>query len=100
MDFMQQMPGGGGGMGGFQMDVLRADDYPTWSMRRAALIKLLLEIAKRPAPQFGGFGGGQGRGNGQGRGGQGRRGGGGFGGGGFGGGGFGGGGFGGFGGGF
>jgi hypothetical protein len=92
MDFMQ----GGGGMGGFQMqmDVLKADDYPTWSMRRAALIKLLLEIAKRRAPQFGGFGGGQGRG--QGRGGQGRRGGGGgFGGGGFGGGGFGGGGFGG-----
>ena len=103
MDFMQNMPGGGarqgGGMPGFQMDVLKADDYPTWSMRRAALIKLLLEIAKRPAPQFGGFGGGQGRG--QGRGGQGRgqggnrRGGGGFGGGGFGGGGFGGGGFGG-----
>ena len=106
MDFMQNMPGGGarqgGGMPGFQMDVLKADDYPTWSMRRAALIKLLLEIAKRPAPQFGGFGGGQGRG-GQGRGqGGNRRGGGGFGGGGFGGGGFGGGGFGGggFGGGF
>ena len=62
MDFMQNMPGGGarqgGGMPGFQMDVLKADDYPTWSMRRAALIKLLLEIAKRPAPQFGGFGGG------------------------------------------
>ena len=99
MDFMQNMPGGGarqgGGMPGFQMDVLKADDYPTWSMRRAALIKLLLEIAKRPAPQFGGFGGGQGRG-GQGRGqGGNRRGGGGFGGGGFGGGGFGGGGFGG-----
>ena len=96
MDFMQNMPGGGGarqggGMPGFQMDVLKADDYPTWSMRRAALIKLLLEIAKRPAPQFGGFGGGQGRG-GQGRGqGGNRRGGGGFGGGGFGGGGFGGG---------
>ena len=88
MDFMQNMPGGGarqgGGMPGFQMDVLKADDYPTWSMRRAALIKLLLEIAKRPAPQFGGFGGGQGRG---GQGGN-RRGGGG---GGFGGGGFGGG---------
>ena len=82
MDFMQNMPGGGarqgGGMPGFQMDVLKADDYPTWSMRRAALIKLLLEIAKRPAPQFGGFGGGQGRG-GQG----GNRRGGGFGGGGF-----------------
>ena len=101
MDFMQNMPGGGarqgGGMPGFQMDVLKADDYPTWSMRRAALIKLLLEIAKRPAPQFGGFGGGQGRG---GQGGN-RRGGGGggFGGGGFGGG-FPGGGGGGFGGGF
>ncbi len=98
MDFMQNMPGGGarqgGGMPGFQMDVLKADDYPTWSMRRAALIKLLLEIAKRPAPQFGGFGGGQGRG-GQGRGQGGNRRGGGFGGGGFGGGGFGGGGFGG-----
>ena len=99
MDFMQNMPGArqGGGMPGFQMDVLKADDYPTWSMRRAALIKLLLEIAKRPAPQFGGFGGGQGRG---GQGGN-RRGGGGggFGGGGFGGG-FPGGGGGGFGGGF
>ena len=101
MDFMQNMPGGGaarqgGGMPGFQMDVLKADDYPTWSMRRAALIKLLLEIAKRPAPQFGGFGGGQGRG---GQGGNRRGGGGGFGGGGFGGG-FPGGGGGGFGGGF
>ena len=96
MDFMQNMPGGGarqgGGMPGFQMDVLKADDYPTWSMRRAALIKLLLEIAKRPAPQFGGFGGGQGRGGqGRGQGGNRRGGGGGFGGGGFGGGGFGGG---------
>ena len=41
------MQGGGGGMGGLmQVDVLKADDYPTWSMRRAALIKLLLEIAK------------------------------------------------------
>ena len=86
MDFMQNMPGGGarqgGGMPGFQMDVLKADDYPTWSMRRAALIKLLLEIAKRPAPQFGGFGGGQGRGGqGRGQGGNRRGGGGGFGGG-------------------
>ena len=57
MDFMQGMPGGG--MSGFQMDVLKADDYPTWGLRRAALIKLLLEIAKRPAPQMGGFGGGR-----------------------------------------
>ena len=42
MDFMQGMPGGGGGMPCLQMDVLKADDYPTWGLRRAALIKLLL----------------------------------------------------------
>ena len=93
MDFMQQ----GGGMPqmpGFSMNIrkLNADDYPTWSQRRRALIKLLSDIKKEPDQQMPGFGGfpGGGRPNGGG----GRRGGGGFGGGGFGGG-FGGGGFGG-----
>ena len=59
LDFMpggQQMPG-------MNVRVLRADDYPTWSQRRRALCKLLIEIGKEPAPSFpamggGGFGGG------------------------------------------
>ncbi|MBR6997226.1 MAG: hypothetical protein IKI19_00280, partial [Prevotella sp.] len=92
MDFMQQ--GGMPQMPGFSMNIrkLNADDYPTWSQRRRALIKLLSDIKKEPDPQMPGFGGfpGGGRPNGGGA----RRGGGGFGGGGFGGG-FGGGGFGG-----
>ena len=74
MEFMQQ----GGGMPafpGFKVHVLNADDYPSWAHRRRALIRLLHEIKKMPAPEFPNFGGG-----------------GGFGGGGFGGGGFGGGG--------
>ena len=97
MEFMQQ--GGMPQMPGFSMNIktLRADDYATWSQRRVALIKLLLDIGKEPDQQFG-FPGGGGRPGGAGGG---RRGGGGGfgggfpGGGGFGGGGFGGGGFGG-----
>jgi len=91
LEFMQQ----GGGMPqmpGFTPKVLRADDYATWTQRRIALVKLLLDLGKEPDPQFPGFGGGGGFGGGN------RPGGGGFGGGGFGGGnrpggGFGGGGF-------
>jgi enterochelin esterase-like enzyme len=83
MDFMGGGGGGGMRMPGFSVNTLKADDYPTWSLRRRALVKLLLDIKKQPDPQFPGFGGG------------GRPGGGGFGGGGFGGGRPGGGGFGG-----
>ena len=62
MDFAQQ----GGGrpmMPGFKMNTLRADDYPTWSMRRRALVKLLIDLGKQPDPEmpdFGSFGGGNG----------------------------------------
>ncbi|MDE6688435.1 MAG: hypothetical protein K2J86_00865, partial [Prevotella sp.] len=51
---MPQMPG-------FEPKVLRADDYPTWTLRRRALIKLLIDLGKEQAPAFpgmGGFGGG------------------------------------------
>ena len=71
LEFMQQ----GGGMPrmpGFSPKVLRADDYPTWSLRRRALIKLLIDLGKEPDPQFppmGGFGGGGGGGFGGGGGG-------------------------------
>ncbi|MBQ8462629.1 MAG: hypothetical protein IJ544_00735 [Prevotella sp.] len=57
MEFMQGMPQ----MPGFEPKVLRADDYPTWTLRRRALIKLLLDLGREPAPSFrgmGGFGGG------------------------------------------
>ena len=57
MDFMQQ---GGPMMQGFKVHTLRADDFPTWSLRRRALVGLLLRIGREPAPQFpdfGGFGG-------------------------------------------
>ena len=57
MDFMQGMPQ----MPGFETKVLRADDYPTWTQRRRALVKLLLDLGKEPDPTFpmmGGFGGG------------------------------------------
>ena len=80
LEFMQ----GGQQMPGFKVRTLRADDYPTWSQRRRALAKLLLDIGKEQAPQFPGFGGGRPGGFGGGRPG-------GFGGGGFGGGRFGGG---------
>lgn len=58
-DFSQQQ--GGMQMPGFKMNKLDANDYPTWSQRRRALVKLLLEIKKQPDPEFpamGGFGGG------------------------------------------
>jgi enterochelin esterase-like enzyme len=58
LDFMGQsgMPQ----MPGFSPKVLRADDYPTWTQRRRALVKLLLDLGKEPEPTFpgGGFGGG------------------------------------------
>ena len=60
MDFMQ-----GGGMPqmpGFKINTLRADDYPTWSLRRRALIKLLFDIKRQPDPTFPGMGGGFGGG--------------------------------------
>ena len=55
MDFMQQsgMPQ----MPGFEPKVLRADDYPTWTHRRRALIKLLIEIGKEPEPEMPAWGG-------------------------------------------
>ena len=62
MDFAQQ-GGGAPRMPGFKMNTLRADDYPTWSMRRRALVKLLIELGKQPDPEmpdFGSFGGGNG----------------------------------------
>ena len=54
MEFMQ----GGPQMPGFKVRTLRADDYPTWTQRRRALVKMLLEIGREQAPQFPGFGGG------------------------------------------
>ena len=65
LDFMQQQQGPQ--MPGFGVRTLRADDYPTWSQRRRALFKLLIDIGKEPAPSFpdmGGFGGGFGGGDG------------------------------------
>ena len=55
LEFMQ----GGQQMPGFKVRTLRADDYPTWSQRRRALAKLLLDIGKEQTPQFPGFGGGR-----------------------------------------
>ena len=49
---MPQMPG-------FNVRTLRADDFQTWPQRRRALFKLLMDIGKEPAPNFGGFGGGR-----------------------------------------
>ena len=63
LEFMQGMPQ----MPGFGVKTLRAADYPTWTQRRRALVKLLLDIGKTPPPSFqgmgGGFGGGFGGGN-------------------------------------
>ena len=53
LEFMSNAPQ----MPGFGVKTLRADDYPTWTQRRRALFKLLIEIGKEPAPSFGGFGG-------------------------------------------
>ena len=57
LDFMQDMPQ----MPGFNFKVrtLKADDYPTWTHRRRALAKMLLDIGREPNPQFPGFGGGR-----------------------------------------
>ena len=55
MEFMHQ---GGPQMPDFKIHTLRADDYPTWSLRRRALVGLLLRIGKEPAPSFPNFGGG------------------------------------------
>ncbi|MBR4387846.1 MAG: hypothetical protein IKT00_01545 [Prevotella sp.] len=54
LNFGQQ---GGQQMPGFKTYTLRADDYPTWSHRRRALVKLLIDIKKEPDPQFPGMGG-------------------------------------------
>jgi len=58
LEFMQGMPQ----MPGFGVKTLRADDYPTWSQRRRALVKLLLDVGKEPAPSLPGMGGGFGNG--------------------------------------
>jgi enterochelin esterase-like enzyme len=55
LEFMQ----GAQQMGGFKMRTLRADDYPTWTQRRRALVRMLLEVGREQAPQFPGFGGGR-----------------------------------------
>lgn len=55
LDFMQ----GAQQMGGFKMRTLRADDYPTWTQRRRALVRMLLEVGREQTPQFPGFGGGR-----------------------------------------
>ena len=60
MDFMGGGGGGGMQMPGFRINTLKADDYPTWTQRRRALVKLLFDIKKQPDPQFPGFGGGGG----------------------------------------
>ena len=56
LEFMQQ----GQQMPGFNMNVktLRADDYPTWTQRRRALVRLLLTASKEQPqmPQFPGGG--------------------------------------------
>ena len=60
LEFMPQGPQ----MPGFKVNTLRADDYPTWTQRRRALVKLLFDLGKQPSPQFpgpGGFGGGMDR---------------------------------------
>ncbi len=54
LDFMQGMPQ----RPGFSVKTLRADDYRTWSERRRALFKLLLDIGKEQQPAFPGMGGG------------------------------------------
>ena len=44
-------------MPGFRVNTLKADDYPTWGLRRRALVKLLFDIKKQPDSQFPGMGG-------------------------------------------
>ena len=53
LEFMQ----GAGQMPGFKIHTLRADDYPTWSQRRRALVRMLIAINKEPAPEMPAFGG-------------------------------------------
>ena len=53
LEFMQGM----NRMPGFSMKTLKADDYRTWSERRRALVKLLLDINKEQRPSFPGMGG-------------------------------------------
>jgi hypothetical protein len=53
LDFMQGRPQ----MPGFGVKTLKADDYRTWSERRRALVKLLLDIGKEERPAFPGMGG-------------------------------------------
>lgn len=48
---------GGMQMPGFKINKLDANKYPTWSQRRRALVKLLLDIKKQPVPQFPAMGG-------------------------------------------
>ena len=57
LEFMQGAPQ----MPGFNLNIrtLRADDYPTWTQRRRALVKLLLDIGREQPQQFPGFGGGR-----------------------------------------
>lgn len=54
-DFSKQQ--GGMQMPGFKMNKVDANDYPTWSLRRRALVKLLLDIKKQPDPEFPAMGG-------------------------------------------
>ena len=60
LEFMQGMPQ----RPGFGIKTLKADDYRTWSERRRALFKLLLDIGKEQRPSFPGMGGGGFRGGG------------------------------------
>ena len=53
MEFMNQ----GQQMPGFKVNTLRASDYPTWTQRRRALVRLLLTASKEQPqmPMGGGF---------------------------------------------
>jgi hypothetical protein len=51
LEFMQ----GASRMPGFGVKTLKADDYRTWSERRRALVKLLLDINKEERPAFPGM---------------------------------------------
>ena len=54
LDFMGNAPQ----MPGFSVKTLRADDYPTWGLRRLALVKMLIELNRESSPSFPGMGGG------------------------------------------
>ena len=52
LDFMNQGPQQ---MPGFKVNTLRADDFPTWTQRRRALVRLLLTVGKeQPQMPMGG----------------------------------------------